>query len=113
MSKSERTPSGGSSTGAPLIELTLIEIGRACAVETTFVVELVHEGIIAPHAGRDPEDWRFPATQLRYVSVAARLQRELGVNLAGAALVLQLLDEVETLRAQIAANPADTGDDRT
>ena len=113
MSKSQLTPSGGGSNGVPLIELTLIEIGRACAVDTTFMVELVNEGIIAPHFGREPEDWRFHASQLRYVSVAARLQRDLGVNLAGAALVLQLLDEVETLRAQIAAKSCDTGDDRT
>ena len=37
------------------------------------------------------------------MTVAWRLQRDLGVNLAGAALALQLLDEVQTLRAQITA----------
>lgn len=112
MNNSELIPSGDSSPGSQPIELTLIEIGRACAVDATFVVELVNEGIIAPHFGREPEDWRFHASQLRYVSVAARLQRDLGVNLAGAALVLQLLDEVETLRAQITASVLDAGDDR-
>lgn len=111
MSKSEVTPRVSSSTAPQPSELTLIEVGRACAVETTFVVELVHEGVIAPHIGRAPEDWRFPASQLRYVSVAARLQRDLGVNLAGAALALQLLDEVETLRAQITARASETDDD--
>jgi chaperone modulatory protein CbpM len=39
--------------------------------------------------------------------VAWRLQRDLGVNLPGAALALQLLDEVETLRAQLAAQTLD------
>jgi len=33
--------------------------------------------------------------------VALRLQRDLGLNLAGAALALELLDEVEALRAQL------------
>jgi len=43
--------------------------------------------------------------------VASRLQRDLGVNLAGAALALQLLDEIETLRAHITASAAATDDD--
>lgn len=84
-------------------ELTLVEVSRTCAVTTGFVIELVEEGVISPLAGRAPEGWRFADTQLRQVSVTARLQRDLGVNLAGAALVLQLLDELETLRAQISA----------
>jgi len=33
--------------------------------------------------------------------VALRLQQDLGVNLAGAALALQLLEEAETLRARL------------
>lgn len=83
--------------------LTLVEISRTCAVTTGFVIELVEEGVISPLEGRAPEGWRFADTQLRQVSVTARLQRDLGVNLAGAALVLQLLDELESLRAQISA----------
>lgn len=33
--------------------------------------------------------------------VALRLQEDLGVNLAGAALALQLLEELETLRSRL------------
>jgi chaperone modulatory protein CbpM len=33
--------------------------------------------------------------------VASRLQRDLGVNLAGAALALELLQEIEALRARL------------
>jgi chaperone modulatory protein CbpM len=40
-------------------------------------------------------------------TVSLRLQRDLGVNLAGVALALQLLDEVEALRARINALEAD------
>lgn len=98
-------------SAAPQGEFTLIEVSRACAVETGFVVELVQEGVISPHAGQAPDEWRFAGSQLRPVSVAARLQRDLGVNLAGAALALQLLDEVETLRAQLTASASESADD--
>ena len=94
-------------SGTPLdqsTELTLDAVSRFCAVQTTFIIELIEEGVIAPIAGKEPGNWRFTSPQLRHVTVAARLQRDLGVNLAGAALALQLLDEIETLRAHLSAN---------
>lgn len=92
-------------------ELSLIEVSRSCAVQVEFIIELVEEGVLAPSAGQVPDNWRFTSTQLRQVTVAWRLQRDLGVNLPGAALALQLLDEVETLRAQLSANAAATDGD--
>ena len=86
----------------PANELTLLEVSRSCAVQTAFVIEMIEEGVLAPLAGSAPESWRFGTVQTRHVTVAARLQRDLGVNPAGAALALQLLDELETLRAQLA-----------
>jgi chaperone modulatory protein CbpM len=83
-----------------LNELTLADVSRACAVHIDCIVELVREGVISP-AGREPHCWRFSGVHMRRASVALRLQRDLGVNLAGAALVLQLLDEIETLRARL------------
>ena len=101
----------GAHASAPT-ELTLSEVSRACAVQAAFVIELVEEGVIAPLGGSEPQSWHFTTVQLRHVTVAWRLQRDLGVNLAGAALALQLLDEVETLRAQItAAAPASAAAD--
>ncbi|OHC74297.1 MAG: MerR family transcriptional regulator [Rhodoferax sp. RIFCSPLOWO2_12_FULL_60_11] len=97
-------------TAEPASELTLLEISRCCAVQTDFIVELIEQGALAPLAGSAPENWRFTTVQTRQVTVAARLQRDLGVNPAGAALALQLLDELETLRAQLAASAA-IGDD--
>lgn len=82
-------------------ELTLDELGRVSAVQVDFIIDLVHEGVITPTVSGAPEHWRFQGDQVRYVAVAARLQRDLGVNLAGVALALQLLDELATLRAQV------------
>jgi chaperone modulatory protein CbpM len=81
-------------------ELTLAEVCRACAVQTEFIVELVEEGVLTP-VGREPQRWRFTYAHLRRVRVATRLQRDLGVNLAGAALALELLEEIEALRARL------------
>lgn len=97
-------------TAEPASELTLLEVSRCCAVQTDFVVALIEEGALVPLAGSAPESWRFASAQTRHITVAARLQRDLGVNPAGAALALQLLDELETLRAQLAASVA-IGDD--
>lgn len=82
--------------------LTLAEVCRACAVHAERIVELVEEGVLAPE-GREPQQWRFTGVQLRYATIAVRLQSDLGVNPAGAALALQLLEEVEALRTRVRA----------
>ena len=81
-------------------ELTLAEVSRACAVHVDGIVELVIEGVISP-LGREPHLWRFSGLHLRRATLALRLQRDLGVNLAGSALAMQLLDEIEILRARL------------
>jgi chaperone modulatory protein CbpM len=89
-----------------LSELTLAELSRSCAVHAECIIELVEEGVLVP-AGRDPRSWRFTGVQLRRATVALRLQQDLGVNLAGVALALELLDELNQLRARLAASAAD------
>jgi chaperone modulatory protein CbpM len=81
-------------------DLTISEVCQACAVQVETIVELVDEGVLSP-IGREPHRWRFTGTHLRRATVAIRLQRDLGVNLAGAALALQLLDELEALQARL------------
>lgn len=83
-------------------ELTLAELSRACAAQAQFIIELVEEGVLDP-AGGEPAHWRFTGVHMRRARVAVRLQRDLGLNLAGAALALQLLDEVEALRLRLRA----------
>jgi chaperone modulatory protein CbpM len=84
-------------------DASIDELCRICAAHSEYVVELVQEGVIAPASGSAPDTWRFTSLHVRHAKMASRLQRDLGVNLAGAALALQLLDELETLRAQMAA----------
>jgi chaperone modulatory protein CbpM len=81
-------------------ELTLDDLCRACAAQSELIVDLVHEGVLAP-LGAAPEVWRFTGVHLHRATVAVRLQRDLGVNPAGAALALELMDELDSLRAQL------------
>ncbi|CDS49362.1 Bacterial regulatory proteins, MerR family [Polaromonas sp. CG9_12] len=81
-------------------ELRLDDLCRACTAQAERIVELVEEGLLTP-AGTAPGEWRFTGVHLHRARVALRLERDLGVNLAGAALALELLDELEVLRARV------------
>ena len=87
-------------------QLTLAEVCRACAVDAERIAELVEEGVLAPD-GTEPDRWRFTGAHLRRARVAVRLQLDLGVNPAGAALAVQLLDEIDDLRARLRARGGD------
>ncbi|HDK38254.1 MAG TPA: MerR family transcriptional regulator [Thiolapillus brandeum] len=80
--------------------LTLGELSRACAMHAEWVMELVEEGIIEPR-GAEIGQWRFAVPALYRARTVMHLQRDLGVNLSGAALVLDLLDELQELRQQL------------
>lgn len=82
------------------IELTLAELCRACQLPAERIIEFVEEGIIEPR-GREPSRWRFHAISIRRVRRAQRLKRDLGVNTPGVALALELLEELEQLRARL------------
>ena len=86
--------------------LTLADVCRACAVHAEYIIELIEEGVLVPD-GNAPVSWRFTGTHMHRATVSLHLQRDLGVNLAGVALALQLLDEVEALRARIRAMEAE------
>jgi len=81
---------------------TLAELCRCFAVEAEFVEALVEQGILEP-AGRRGYHWCFPASSLRRTRITLHLQRDLGVNLAGAALALDLLERIEELDARLRA----------
>ena len=76
--------------------VTLADLCRSCTVETQTITTLVTEGILDPMGG-DVDHWRFTVGSLRRVKTVIHLQRDLGVNLAGAALALDLLDRIAKL----------------
>jgi chaperone modulatory protein CbpM len=76
---------------------TLSEACKLCKVNNQFVQEMVKEGLLSP-GGSSFRDWRFGAQELKRIQITIRLQRDLRVNLPGAALALDLLEELEHLR---------------
>ncbi|HEY8520490.1 MAG TPA: chaperone modulator CbpM [Gammaproteobacteria bacterium] len=82
------------------VELSLTELCRMCGLHEEAVIEMVEEGIIEPR-GSDRSAWRFSGVAVTRVQRVVRLQRELEVNLPGAALALELLDEIERLRRRL------------
>mgnify|MGYP000231729606 FL=1 len=64
------------------------------------LLQMVAEGLLQPQ-GPAPEYWRFPGPQVRRAQRAARLMRDLELDLPATVLVLELLEEVERLRARV------------
>ena len=80
--------------------ITLEELCRNCTVKTKEIIVMVEEGILDPHGERlapAAAEWQFHVSSVKRVTVAVHLQRDLGVNLKGAALALELLDRIAEL----------------
>jgi chaperone modulatory protein CbpM len=83
------------------VSLTLVELCHACRGSEDMMQALVMEGVLQP-SGQQPHEWRFPGTALRRARLAQRLSEDLEINPPGIALALDLLDRIETLKAQLA-----------
>lgn len=80
--------------------LSVTDLCRVCCVDRTIIVSLVEFGVLTP-AGQSEADWQFDQTGIQRAVRACRLERDLGINTAGIALVLDLLEERSRLLSQI------------
>ena len=81
-------------------QLTLAELARACRAAEEQVHVWVIEGVLQP-SGDTPLEWRFAGAALRRARLAVTLTRELEINAPGVALALDLMDEIEALKASL------------
>lgn len=81
-------------------ELSLHDLCHACSTSTEWVVELVDEGVLEP-IGHEPSRWRFSGPSLLKARAAIRMQQDLHINLAGVALALDLMEEIDTMRERL------------
>ncbi|HMM51945.1 MAG TPA: chaperone modulator CbpM [Burkholderiaceae bacterium] len=82
--------------------LTLDELARACAVEPRWVQARVEAGLLECGSGAASE-WRFASTQLVRARRMVALERDFDANEELAALVADLIEEVQRLRTQLKA----------
>lgn len=102
------------------VEFTFVELSRAIGADEEQITALIVEGVIEPiepsrgdargagavldqtatvHAVRT--QWRFSGAALGRARLALRLSRDLEVNAPGVALALDLIDEIDELRARL------------
>ena len=80
------------------LHLSLDELAAAAGISPRLLSRLVHLGLIEPASAGSPQ---FPAAALRRLRRMLRLRRDLGVNLTGASVILDLLDRLEHLEAEL------------
>lgn len=80
------------------LQMSLAELARACRAREEQIHLWVVEGVLQP-SGDAPSTWRFAGTSLRRAKLAITLTRELEINTPGVALALDLMDEIEALKA--------------
>jgi chaperone modulatory protein CbpM len=80
--------------------LTIRDLSRICAVDERHIVEFVEEGVLEV-VSVDTVEWHFTGAALGRARLALRLERDLELNLAGVALALELMDELEHLRREL------------
>ena len=81
-------------------EISGHQLCRSCAIELKFLERLISEGILEPSRS-EGEIHYFPHSSLLRTRTVVRLRADLGVNLAGAALALELLDRIDLLEARL------------
>ena len=81
-------------------KLALRDVCERCGLPETTIWAYVEEGVIEVE-GDDVARWRFSEVSIVRVQKAHRLELDLGLNPAGAALALELMVQIDELKTQI------------
>jgi chaperone modulatory protein CbpM len=76
------------------------EICELCRLDLQALLELAELGVVSSRE-RAPGEWQVPATALPRLRVASRLMQDLGINVSGAALALELLEAQRELERRL------------
>jgi len=76
------------------------ELCQCVSISEAQIVDLVEQGVLRPEAGVRREEWRFSHIAMSLVSKADRLHHQLAVEWSDMPLVLEMLDELNELRAE-------------
>jgi chaperone modulatory protein CbpM len=73
---------------------------RLCRLDLEAVIELADLGLVSPR-GYSPQEWQLPAAAVPRLAMAGRLMRDLGINLSGAVLAVELLEVQRDLERRL------------
>ena len=82
-----------------------IGAGQLCeslGLDLSELVACVQEGFVEPF-GDSPDTWSFPGPALKRLHTLLRLRRGLNIDLAGAVLAVELLEDITHLRERVHA----------
>lgn len=83
------------------LEISLKELCGMCGITPEMIMEMIDEGLIDHPLEGTKRNWQFRGYEVRRIQIALRLQRDLHVNLPGAALAVELLEKLEELQRRI------------
>lgn len=81
--------------------MSMQELCHFCQSDETWIVELVDHGVLSPE-GKSVSEWHFRGTNIARARKARRLNRDLGINTPGVAMVLDLLAERDAILRRLA-----------
>ena len=82
------------------VKISLSQLCRLSNLPAESILEMMEYGVIEPYQA-PPGKWLFRGDSIGRLRCAQRLKRDLGVNTAGAALALDLLQEMERMRMRL------------
>lgn len=85
--------------------MSLQELCRFCHADEAWIIELVDHGVLTPE-GATISEWHFRGVSIARAKKAQRLNRDLGINTPGVAMVLDLLAERDAILRRL-SHPED------
>lgn len=80
---------------------TIEDLARRARVAPALVQRYLEEGLLAPIAGNARTSWFFDDNALFELRRIQRLRHELGVNIAGVAVIRELLQQIDELKTEL------------
>ncbi len=86
-----------------LISISFNELCQVEGVESESIIEIVEYGIVEPIDGNEVDQWMFDVSSIHWIKKALRLHQDLEIDWVAVALVIDLMQQKESLEKENAA----------
>lgn len=83
-----------------LISISISELCQRQGIENHSLVSIVEYGIVEPIQGDDESNWLFDTSSIHWIEKALRLQQDLEIDWIAVALVIDLMQQKESLERE-------------